>query len=88
MLLTHRAAMIRTGAGPETLSGSRMPSLVSVEWKRIDAEPPRPLRLQRSEQAPLPHAPVVIVTWTEAEWAALEHVFCSSTRSMSTEQAL
>ena len=36
----------------------------------------------------LPHAPVVIVTWTAAEWAALEHVFCSSTRSMSTEQAL
>jgi len=88
MVLTHRAAMIRAGAGPAMQGGGRMPSLASVDWKRIDAEPPRPLRLQRSEQAPLPHAPVVIVTWTEAEWAALEHVFCGSTRSMSPEQAL
>ena len=87
MVLAHRAAMIHAGSPPERHNGRRMPSLAPIEWKRVDAEPPRPLRLERSEHAPLPHAPIVILTWTDAEWAALEHVFCSSTRSLSPEQA-
>ena len=38
MVLTHRAAMIRTAILPE-MRGRRMPSLAPVAWKRVDAEP-------------------------------------------------
>jgi hypothetical protein len=32
--------------------------------------------------AQLPQADAVVITWAEAEWAAMEHVFCSSTTGM------
>ncbi len=30
----------------------------------------------------LPKASAVVMTWTEAEWAAMQHVFCASAGSM------
>ncbi len=59
--------------------------LPPIEWASVgvsDWQKPKPvdLRLSTSDwepSAPLPKADVIVMTWTVAEWAALDHVFCS-----------
>lgn len=54
------------------------PDLPVIDWSAIGEQAPE------LPQTPtdLPQADVVIITWAEAEWAAMEHVFCSSDSEM------
>jgi hypothetical protein len=73
--------------GPAHREASKLPVLPApqpVDWKRLDVDPPRPIPLDRDPWAVLPRAPVVIITWTTAEWMALDHVFCGSGAPPST----
>jgi len=55
------------------------PELPAVSWQRINQTPPVRLPVERrSPDDPLPAADIVIVTWTSAEWSAMDHVFGGS----------
>jgi nucleoside phosphorylase len=56
------------------------PSIPPVDWAAIGQSAPQLLNTSPGE---LPKADVIVITWAEAEWAALEHVFCNSSASMS-----
>lgn len=57
-------------------SVAKGPSLPPINWARIKQTPPVPLPIDhRLPDDPLPAADVVVVTWTSAEWSALDHVF-------------
>ena len=63
---------------------AQMPPLPAVNWTSIGKEAPQisdPSGYDKTK--PLPKADVVILTWTDAEWAALDHVFCDSDVAMS-----
>jgi nucleoside phosphorylase len=55
------------------------PSLPPVNWAAVGASSPAALATPAGD---LPTADVIVITWAEAEWAAMEHVFCNSTASM------
>ncbi|SDE04991.1 hypothetical protein [Kordiimonas lacus] len=65
----------KTGSEP-TLS---LPDLPAVPWSKFGGEAPKQLSC---EAGTLPAADVVILTWAEAEWAALEQVFVESSTPM------
>jgi hypothetical protein len=57
-------------------SAGEPPPLPVVDYRRVDCRGPRPLTI--ADPAPadhLPEADDVVVTWTEAEWSALDQVF-------------
>jgi len=56
------------------------PALPPVNWGAIGAQAPTSLS---TPSANLPVAAVVVLVWTDAEWASLEHVFCNSGVAMS-----
>jgi hypothetical protein len=55
------------------------PALPAIDWSKIGAQAPTLLDSPADE---LPQADVVIITWAGAEWAAMEHVFCTSSSPM------
>src|SRR5215471_2534872 len=57
---------------------SNTPDLPAIDWGTIGQQAPQ----QLNTPAQLPQADAVVITWAEAEWAAMEHVFCSSTTGM------
>ena len=61
-----------------------LPTLPAIDWSAIGAT--APTVLPASGDA-LPEADVVVITWAEAEWAALQHVFVSSGEAMSHGQS-
>ncbi len=63
---------------------SGLPPLPAVDWGAIGAEPPT---LLASPTDDLPEADAVVITWAEAEWAALHHVFVDSASAMSHDQS-
>jgi hypothetical protein len=56
------------------------PSLPPINWSSIGAQPPQPLITPANS---LPQSSIVILTWADAEWAAMEHVFCNSATAMT-----
>jgi len=51
----------------------------AIDWASIGQIAPRPIDLgERSASDPLPSADIVILTWTSAEWSAMDHVFVNS----------
>lgn len=58
-----------------------MPSLLpTVNWSSIGAQPPAPVPVDyQGPTAPLPAADIVMFTWTDSEWSAMDHVFLHST---------
>jgi nucleoside phosphorylase len=55
------------------------PPLGVIEWQAIGQQAPKLIpHTPTDKDAPLPKADVVVITWTTAEWAALDHVFCNS----------
>jgi len=54
------------------------PALPVVNWAAIGQQAPQ----LPNTPAQLPTADAVVITWAAAEWAALEHVFCSSDTAM------
>ncbi len=60
-------------------SHGHLPPLPIIDWKRIGKKAPTVLSVNyQGPDKPLPQADVVIITWTVAEWAALDHVFINS----------
>jgi nucleoside phosphorylase len=55
------------------------PALPAVNWGAVNQQPPT---VVNSTSQGLPKADAVVFAWTEAEWAAMEHVFCASGTSM------
>ena len=58
---------------------SSPPALPAVNWASVKQSPPQVL----TTPAQIPGADAVVITWAEAEWAALVHVFCTSGTSMA-----
>jgi nucleoside phosphorylase len=62
-----------------------LPPLPKIDWKSIGQEAPTVVDLGKpSSYDPLPKADVVVITWTVAEWSALDHVFVNSGTTRST----
>ena len=55
---------------------SNTPVLPAVNWAAIGNRSTLPT----TPPGELPNADAVVITWTDAEWAALEHVFCIAPR--------
>lgn len=56
------------------------PSLPVIDWDAVGESAPQ---LLNTSSANLPKADVIVITWADAEWAAMEHVFCASSKTMS-----
>jgi len=54
------------------------PDLPVVNWAGVGKTAPQIM----NTPSQLPKADAVIITWAEAEWAALQHVFCAGNASM------
>lgn len=62
------------------------PELPPVNWQRINQKAPLRLPIDpRSPNDPLPSADIVVVTWTSAEWSAMDHVFGGSDEGMGRD---
>jgi len=60
-------------------ASSAYPRLPAVDWAAIGAQAPAQLPVDYSgPDAPLPEADIAVLTWTSAEWSALDHVFVES----------
>lgn len=75
---TKAKATTETKAKPTTTI-QNAPPLPVIDWELIGQQPPVLLDAPPDE---LPQADAVIITWAKAEWAALEHVFCTSESEM------
>jgi nucleoside phosphorylase len=51
------------------------PPLPAIDWGAVNQVAPK---LLSSAGHNLPTADVVVITWADAEWAAMQHVFCAS----------
>lgn len=58
---------------------SNHPALAPIDWSVIGQSAPQ---LPETPAGELPLADAVVITWAEAEWAALQHIFCGSGQSM------
>ena len=61
-----------------------LPALPAINWAGIGATAPTQLTNKTNSLGPVD---VVVICWAEAEWAAIEHVFCSSSSSMAYSKA-
>ena len=60
-------------------SVAKGPQLPAIDWQRINQTAPVRLPIDRRlPNDPLPAADIAIVTWTSAEWSAMDHVFGGS----------
>lgn len=55
-----------------------LPALPAIDYSLVGQQAP----VVRPPLNALPQADVIIITWTDEEWAALEHVFCQGGTSM------
>lgn len=61
---------------PQALTASpRQTPLPAVDWKKVHQSAPTPLAIEPGE---VPKADIILVTWTSAEWSALDHVMLNS----------
>lgn len=62
--------------------------LPPVDWAKIGQTAPVPIPIgARLPSDPLPAADIVILTWTTAEWSALDHVFLDSARPRNPDDS-
>lgn len=59
---------------------SNTPDLPVVEWSEVGQVAPT---LLSESGSGLPAADAVVITWADAEWAAMQHVFCTSDVAMA-----
>jgi nucleoside phosphorylase len=66
-------------------SSSHETILPKINWSLIGGQAPVKLPIgARQPDDPLPEADWVVITWTSAEWRALDHVFLSSDQESSS----
>lgn len=57
----------------------KTPVLPIIDWSSIKASAPKVIPFDyKSPTDPLPKADIVVITWTSAEWSALDHVMVNS----------
>jgi hypothetical protein len=56
------------------------PPLLAVTYELVGKQAPRLLPLPEGEP---PKASAVVIAWADAEWAALQHVFCAGSSTLS-----
>jgi hypothetical protein len=62
-----------------------LPPLPPIDWSLIEQKAPTVVDLGNPlKDTTLPKADVVVITWTVAEWSALDHVFVNSDKSRTT----
>jgi hypothetical protein len=67
-------------------SAPTLPPLPAVDWQKIRRDAPEVLSFDyQGPNAPLPEADIVVITWTDAEWSAFDHVFCNSSQPRTRE---
>jgi len=59
---------------------STTPDLPVIDWSGVGQAPPT--LLTTGSGSGLPAADAVVITWADAEWAAMQHVFCASGTAM------
>jgi nucleoside phosphorylase len=65
---------------------SQAAALPPINWSSIGETAPVAIPIgNRNADDPLPQADIVVVTWTDAEWSALDHVFVNSTTARTTD---
>jgi nucleoside phosphorylase len=65
-----------------------LPALPKINWGAIHSQAPKPCNIPSgTPPGELPAADIVVITWAESEWAALEHVFVQSTQAMPYSDA-
>jgi nucleoside phosphorylase len=70
---------------PVYTSPSRLPA---IAWDKIGAQAPQPISSSYAgANAPLPKVDVVVITWTDAEWAAMDHVFLNGAQAGSSDSS-
>lgn len=63
------------------------PVLPTIDWSLINQQAPVRLPIaERQPTDPLPEADWVVITWTSAEWQALDHVFLNSSNNLPTAE--
>jgi nucleoside phosphorylase len=87
MQVRHAATQSKPGSSSSSkfypnITG--LPDLPVIDWTAIGAEAPTLLDTPAEK---MPEADVVVITWAESEWAALEHVFVSSNEAMTYAQS-
>ena len=66
----------------DRISRVHHPDLPVINWKKIGEEAPKVLSVNyEGPNASLPKADIVVITWTSAEWSALDHVFVRSSQT-------
>jgi hypothetical protein len=88
----HKQRLIPEAAGAQTTAQAQTaahkkihpvikntPDLPPIDWSLIGQQAPALLHTPADD---LPQADVVIITWAGAEWAAMQHVFCSGDAGM------
>jgi nucleoside phosphorylase len=83
--LIHPARLVLTAAMSDAEYNKKFiptlgntPPLPQINWGLIDKAAPTLL----DTSTDLPSADAVVITWADAEWAALQHVFCGSNTAM------
>jgi nucleoside phosphorylase len=56
------------------------PDLPAIDWSGVGQIAPKPISGTGSG---LPVADAIVITWADAEWAAMQHVFCASGKGMA-----
>jgi hypothetical protein len=65
------------------LTSERMPGLAPIDWKAVNEAKPEWVTDNDWDPDTNRHEiDTVIITWTSAEWAAFDHVFCNSDSTM------
>lgn len=63
----------------ELISTTHLPPLPIVDWGSIGQVAPQLIPFDyKGPNESLPQADIVVITWTSAEWSALDHVFANS----------
>jgi len=61
-------------------------TLPAIDWASIDQKAPVPVTVDyKGSSAPLPAADIVMFTWTDSEWSAMDHVFLNSSTAGANE---
>ncbi len=66
------------------------PSLLpAIDWSRVGQNAPTLVNVSyKGPDQPLPKADAIVMTWTSAEWAAMDHVFIRNAKAESPSAAV
>lgn len=77
----YKPARLFTSASQRSFSPTitNTPDLPAIDWSKVGQTPPQ---LLDGNSNSLPAADAIVLTWADAEWAAMQHVFCTGASAM------